>query len=379
MSAVQFTKLIQFTFRESYNSNKEIISQLKDSLLKCKQENYVLKNKDLINKTENLLNVQQDIGNHLNLSQCKTNENMASKFVNINQYTKMKENYEANIEFLTNLIKLKIIGKNFQLDEKVETIIETLKKFLEQIRYFFLLNKNKEIDVVEASHADLGINMSLDLDSTFNDQHDNSKMEEDIVKQLTFPFDSIVHALQIFLNIFQIEWLYYLRSNLLESLNDFIDELVKFILECDELTQVRLFKFTFSFNLFLFLFKVNKQRIECATQMLICLSSCDYLLDHLLRSVIFGLQNCCSYLCDNHSRIEINNLNILLENTISLLECLDSIANIRNLGNFTKIDSNVKIEMHKFLNTIFIQLTDIYPILAIKMARTIQILNLKTK
>jgi hypothetical protein len=232
MSAKQFTKLIQFSFRESYNSNKEIISQLKDSLLKCKQENYLLKNKNLIDKTENL---QQDIGNHLNSSQFKTNENATCKFIKIDEYTKMKENYESNIEFLTNLIKLKIIGKNFQLDEKVDTIIDTLKQFLEQIRYFFLLNKsnNKELNSVDASQADSGINMSLD--STFND---NSKMEEDIATPLTFPLDSLVHALQIFLNIFQIEWLYYLRSSLLDSLNDFIDEIIKFILECDELNQV---------------------------------------------------------------------------------------------------------------------------------------------
>jgi hypothetical protein len=112
--------------------------------------------------------------------------------------------------------------------------------------------------------------------------------------------------------------------------------------------------------------------------MLICLSSCDYLLDHLLSSILFGLQNSCSYLCDNLS-IEISALNTLLENTMALLECLDSIINIRNLGNFTKIDSNVKIDLHKLLNTIFIQLTEIYPVLAIKMAKTIQILNLKTK
>jgi hypothetical protein len=63
-------------------------------------------------------------------------------------------------------------------------------------------------------------------------------MEEDIATPLTFPLDSLVHALQIFLNIFQIEWLYYLRSSLLDSLNDFIDEIIKFILECDELNQV---------------------------------------------------------------------------------------------------------------------------------------------
>ena len=189
---------------------------MKDSLLKCKQENYLLKNKDLINKAQNIIDVQQDIENVLNFSQFKTNENITSKFVNNDQYTKMKENFELNIEFLTNLIKLKIIGKNFQLDEKVETIVETLKEFLEQIRYFFLFKKShKEINEVnEVSQADSGINMSLD--STFNDQHDNSKIEEDNLTPFTFSFDSLVHALQIFLNIFQIEWLYYLRSNLLE-------------------------------------------------------------------------------------------------------------------------------------------------------------------
>ena len=115
--------------------------------------------------------------------------------------------------------------------------------------------------------------------------------------------------------------------------------------------------------------------------MLICLSSCDYLLDHLLMSIIFGLQNSSIYLCENYAieRTIPENENFLLQNTISLLECFDSIINIRSLGNYTKIDSNVKNDLNKLLNTIFIQLTDIYPILAIKMAKSMQMLNLKTK
>lgn len=113
--------------------------------------------------------------------------------------------------------------------------------------------------------------------------------------------------------------------------------------------------------------------------MLVCLSSCDYLLDHFFKSVIFGLQNSITYLCDNYISNTDDNINVLLQNTISLVECLDSVINIRNLGNFTKIDSDVKLDLNKFLNKVFIQLTDIYPILAIKMVKSIQMLNLKTK
>ena len=115
--------------------------------------------------------------------------------------------------------------------------------------------------------------------------------------------------------------------------------------------------------------------------MLISLSACDYLLEHLFKSILFGLQNSATYLCDNYVAANTNDddENILLQNMISLLECLDSIINIRNLDNFTKISSNIKLDLNKFLNTIFIQLTDIYPILAIKMAKSIQMLNLQQK
>ena len=271
MNASKFTKLIQFSFRESYDANKEIISQLKESLLKCKQENYLLKNKATASTSQSLINSSHpsalDQINSLNHSKfAQSNENLINKFQSINQYTKMKQNYEQNIEFLTNLIKLKIIGKNFQLDENVETIIATLRQFLEQIRYFFLydhellLERDNDQIISQKSQSqqpncsldDSGINFSYSssyFDSTLNktkqslfqvepkQQTSSFEKNEEIIV-FKFPYDSLVHALQIFLNIFQIEWLYYLRSNLLDSLNDFIDELVKFILECDELSQV---------------------------------------------------------------------------------------------------------------------------------------------
>jgi hypothetical protein len=262
MTAKQFTKLLQFSFRESYNENKEIISKLKDSLLKCKQENYLLKNKDLdLDKSQ--INDVPNVQNYLNYTQFKS-KNIANSFANIDQYIKMKQNYELNMEFLINLVKLKIIGKNFQLDENVETIIETLKQFLEQIKYFFLFDYNKTFEnneqqttdisqtqqlLSQQSKADSGISMSYAsssssyFESTLNETNESLKQKEkrnddEIRFFYSFPYDSLVHALQIFLNIFQIEWLYYLRSNLLDLLNDFIDELVKFVLECVELSQV---------------------------------------------------------------------------------------------------------------------------------------------
>ena len=253
LSAKQFTQLIQLSFRESYNKNKEIIAQLKDSLLKCKQENYLLKNKssfeDFDTPASSLIATTAE-NSHLNFSRLKNPEHNKT-FVNINQYAQMKENYERNMEFLTNLVKLKIIGKNFQLDEKVETIIETLKQFLQQIKYFFFFNYEKvseenELACQSQSQADSAISISYSsyLESTLDDtgnsfvQSQLKEKESNLKIFYSFPFDSLVHALQIFLNIFQIEWLYYLRSNLLELLNDFIDDLVKFILECDEISKV---------------------------------------------------------------------------------------------------------------------------------------------
>lgn len=135
-------------------------------------------------------------------------------------------------------------------------------------------------------------------------------------------------------------------------------------------------------------FKVNRLKIECACQMLICLSTCDYLLDHLFKTFIFGFQNMTEYLCENNNQFNTkigkkstnkNHLDCLIENSIILLDSFDFILNIRCLDNYTKISTCTRDELLKFLNSIFIQLTEYYPLLAIKMAKTIQLLNLKIK
>lgn len=280
MSAKQFTQLIQLNLRESYKSNKQIIEKLESCLLKAKQENILLKEKLLESlrskstTSSNLSNafnsVESQISDvkinsflELNVNQFKmrtqTNGNIAIKFANMQQYTKMKSNYELNIQFLMNLIKLKITGKNFQLDENVETIIETLKEFLKQIKYFFFLdytqteegkieetthlNEKQNINTTESISNDSAINMSFSFDYTlFGETNLNSesikKSSQNEINFYSFPHDCLIHALQIFLNIFQIEWLYYMRSNLMDILFDFIDDLIKFVFECSDLTQV---------------------------------------------------------------------------------------------------------------------------------------------
>jgi hypothetical protein len=120
--------------------------------------------------------------------------------------------------------------------------------------------------------------------------------------------------------------------------------------------------------------------------MLIILSTCDYIVDNLLDLVVYGLQNLTQYLCESiHSSLlpankehenEIKAKNeYLIDNCVDLLECLDRILQIRHLQYYPKLSSNTISNLNKFLEFVFINLTDVYPLLAVRLTKLLQFLN----
>lgn len=68
----------------------------------------------------------------------------------------------------------------------------------------------------------------------------------------------------------------------------------------------------------------------------------------------------------------------LIYNCRLLTQSIESIIKIRNLENFTTITNKLKANINSILNTIFIKLTSVYPLLAIEISKLIQLLTLKT-
>ena len=126
--------------------------------------------------------------------------------------------------------------------------------------------------------------------------------------------------------------------------------------------------------------------------MLTCLSMCDWLLEYILNSILFGLENFIVYLCDFNSNstttstghddsVMINGATeeASIENCLLILDTFDSIIRLRLLDNYTCLNENLKLNLGKTLNLIFIKLTELHPLLAIQMAKIIQLLNIGVK
>jgi F0F1-type ATP synthase delta subunit len=126
------------------------------------------------------------------------------------------------------------------------------------------------------------------------------------------------------------------------------------------------------------------------SQVLIVFSTSDYLVNYVLYFAIEELQ----LIVDTIIKMidELNNecvneierstktryIQALFYNCRLLSNCLESIIKIRNLENFTSISNKLKTNMNSILNTIFIKLTGVYPLLAIEISKLIQLLTLKT-
>jgi hypothetical protein len=218
MSVREFISLLQLKYKSAFMENKQKIEQLESELLRTKQELYLLKNKILVDKFNSLVDNPNETINAYLRSQTYTNASMLDENLadDMDHFARLKHQYESHKEFIINLIKLKIIGKKFNIDENTQVILGTLSEFFEQIKFFFFKS-----------------NTTLPSDQTstltpISQEFDSTPINENV---FNFSYSCLTHSLQIFVNVFQVEWLYYLRSSLISVLVQFIEDLVKFILE----------------------------------------------------------------------------------------------------------------------------------------------------
>ena len=210
-----YVKLIQANFTASYKKNSDQIVELKQLLLEAKKQIFMLTIKpDPFGLEDNKTKFENYLKN-LELSE--------QKALKCDEWQKTQCQFGSNIEFMSNVVKLKSVQQSFRLNESdKEVILECLVAVLNQVKCFILSSSNKKAS---------------------NDPN---------FLPISFPFESILHSVQLFLNVFEIEWLYYLRHRLVDPIVDFIDELVAFILNNTIHKKVSFFNF-----FFFFLFNVN--------------------------------------------------------------------------------------------------------------------------
>ncbi len=125
----------------------------------------------------------------------------------------------------------------------------------------------------------------------------------------------------------------------------------------------------------------------CGCQMIMIISTSDHLLNTVLNSTIKSLQISVDYICEMYKRENqpdqnremLEELECLAHNCSQLANCIEFIVRLRNLDNFSSINSQVKTNLIHILNTVFINLSDIYPLLAIQMSKVMQLMNLENE
>ena len=205
-------------------SNREQINDLKFLLLEAKKQLFLAKNNDILSKLDepNEQNKSTDKIDEL-FKKFETNQKLETKSKSIE---KMNLKFKSNIEFLTNLIKLKSIEKNFKIKEvKNEAIIECLCSTLKQIQYFFF-KTDLLIDIEKLSSNNDFLTYCNETE-TLSNQSDEASSE----RVFSIPIDSLLHSLQMVINVYDIEWLYYLRKSLVDLIKEFVNEIIKFIVE----------------------------------------------------------------------------------------------------------------------------------------------------
>lgn len=209
----QYMQLLQSSFISSFQTNSEKITELKHLLFITRKKLFLEQNKDLFQNKANSTTATSTT----TTTKSPNLEDLFQKFQELQakeskvaQLENVTAQFNSNLDFLTNLIKLKTIDKNFRMNENSnELIMQCLSSFLDQLQHFFFKT-------------------SLLTDSE-NISPEASKTKTQS-SQLSIPIDSLLHGLQVFLNVYDIEWLYYFRGTLIERIETFIKNLVKFII-----------------------------------------------------------------------------------------------------------------------------------------------------
>jgi hypothetical protein len=192
------------TFCKSFVENREQISRLKLLLLESRKEAFYRENANIFSELS--LSSNNSYNNN-NIDRVST-ENFLKEINNkiqspITHDPINHEQFLHNIDLISNVVKLKAFSKNFRLTENNnEMIMECLMNLFRQINYFLY----------------------------------NYLKQEESSKFISFPIESIFHAIQLFINIFDIEWFYYMRDNLLGYINSLLKSLLGqfFIVENSE-------------------------------------------------------------------------------------------------------------------------------------------------
>ena len=204
MSLDEFIKLLTSNFCKSYVENRDQIEHLKSIAFELKKELFQLENNTILSDLSNMdLNETSpsDLLKELN-----------KKIIDQDEDSSLVEKLIANVEFISNIVKLKSLGRDFKLNEKNNAIIlECLVELFKQIDFFLFQDKLKRQDLEDSD--------------VMSDSFSSS------ASKVSFPIESILHAIQLFINIFEIEWFYYLRDNLVGLINTFLGDLVKYLIE----------------------------------------------------------------------------------------------------------------------------------------------------
>lgn len=198
---------------------------IKYQLFETRKQLFLLEHKEAINEID--IKDNQKISNGTDL------ETLFDKFNKIQNYNNEKINFKqrfnSRVEFMANLIKLKSIGKSFKLNEKTkELIVECLRSFLENISQAFFDGEIKQ-----------------DFDILNEDCKYSNRKKDAYCEFSDIPMDCMLHSLQVFLNVYDIEWLYYLRSSLVDCIDIFVNDLINFISSFSNSEKVEFIHFYF--------------------------------------------------------------------------------------------------------------------------------------
>ncbi len=197
--------MLQANFCAFYTSNSQQIVQLKSLLFTTRKQLFLEQNKETLCNAQDLSDKKESGLDNL----FKKLKLIEEKNLDLISSENIRAQFSSNLDFLTNLIKLKSVEKTFRLNENsIDVIAQCLTIFLNQIRQLFF-----ESDFI------IGLNKQTETNNTTFKK-----------PKFSIPIDTLLHSLQVFLNIYDIEWLYYIRSNLIEKIRLFIKDLIKFIL-----------------------------------------------------------------------------------------------------------------------------------------------------
>ena len=192
-----YVHLLQTTFCKCFKRNSEQIVELKALLLETRKQLFIAENRQVFKAQES-----DEKKNSIEslIDKFKKLQTEQNKFLRLDY---LNAELTSNANFMSNLIKLKSIEKNFTLNKTTtELIIDCSSLFLNQIQFFFF--KSKLVSCGTTPNE-------LDLSP--------------------IPIDGLLHSLQVFLNVYSIEWVYFARSSLIGIIEQLIDSLTQFILK----------------------------------------------------------------------------------------------------------------------------------------------------